>query len=157
MPRGGTGTGCPGLCSIFPTHTRTPPAGEESVSHREVTQGGFSWEVLDLGCLCGFLFHFSSVRCPARGRAAPGTWEPVAPSHQLEMEMSSGVRAYCFCWQPGVLDPTSQGGNRLFLLKQASNKELFPPNISQLFKNQETHRFPKSFCSLSFSSSHRIP
>lgn len=130
--------GCPGVALGLGAQGCAAPSppihGPSSRAGECLSQRG---RVLSLGCLCGFSFQFGSVRCPAMGRAAPDPLQPVAPSHQLGM----GARAYCSCCQAGSLDPISQWGKQtqrsLFFLQQASNKELFAPNISQRCKNPD--------------------
>lgn len=104
-------------------------------------RGDSSWEVLALGCSYGFLLRFSTAR----------SWggQPLTLSRRLAMGMSSEIRVYCSCCQAGLLEHTSQGRKqkrrRLLFLKQASNKHLHVPSISQLYKTPETPRFPKCF------------
>lgn len=94
-------------------------------------------------------------------RAGPDNLRSAALSCRLVMGMSSEIRACWSCCQAGWLEHASQRRKQkqrsLLFLKLASSKQLHVPNISQLFKNPETSRFPKCFCSLLFNSSHMIP
>lgn len=149
-------------CAAAPLPTHGPTlVGEEGVSQGNGGRGDSSWEVLILSCSCGSVLCFSTARRPAMGRAAPNTLRSAALSCRLVMGTSSEISACRSCCRAGWLEHTSewrkQKQRSLLLLKQASNKQLHVPNIGQLNKNPETFRFPKSFCSLLFNSSHTIP
>lgn len=146
-------------------HLHQPHMGPSSRGGECLSQRGDT-RVLQLGSprfgLLVWLFvPFELSEVPSHGEGSP--WH-LAASGTLKPACNGSVLwnlGLLLCCQAGMLDQTYQWGKQrqksLFFLKQASNKEVFAPNISQLCKNPETYRFPKSFCSLSFSGSHMIP
>jgi len=106
--------GCPGWpwdwASGAMQHLRHPLVSPRWVGRTVSLMG--SWEVLALGCLCGFLLDFSTARRRAMGRAAPSALRSAGLSRRVLTGMSSETRAYHSCRQAGLMGQTPQWRNR---------------------------------------------
>lgn len=143
MPWAGSGTGLQGCAEPWLPTDGPTPAGEKGVFHGEVTQ--------EIPAGKSSLWVVRTAFCYVSAQRGAELWggQPLTFSHRLVMGMSSEMRVSCSCCQAGLLEHTSQGRKqkrrRLLFLKQASNKHLHVPSISQLYKTPETLRFPKCF------------